>query len=479
MEPPQPPPPPPVEEDPQQPQVPQQPQERQEPQEPQEPANKGTLTGRHLTMMAMGGAVGTGLFVGSAETIRSVGPGALLSYALAGLLVLMVMRMLGEMVVARPMSGSFADYARTALGNWAGFTIGWLYWYAFVAIVAIEAIAGGRILHGWLPGLPAWTLSLLVLTAMAAVNLVSVRCFGNAEFWFSVVKVAAILTFVALGGAYVLGWWPGRHGLDLSGLTADGGFLPHGPGAVLTGTVAVVFAFGGTEIVTLAAAESADPARAVARATRQVVWRIALFFLCSVFLVVAIVPWQQVTAAESPYVAAMETMGIASAGTAMTVIILTALLSVLNSTLYASSRMLSALCTHGDAPRSLLRPNRRGVPARAILLGTLMGYVSVAAQALWPERVFGFLLNSTGAVLVFMYLTIALSHLRLRAHTPPENLTFRMWGFPYLTYLTIAALLAVLVSMLFLESARPQLLMSLGSLAVVLAAYGVHARRGR
>ncbi|MFG2646665.1 amino acid permease [Streptomyces sp. NPDC048436] len=443
--------------------------------QPEPPVAPPALTQRHLTMMAMGGAVGTGLFVGSAETIRAAGPGALLSYALAGLLVLMVMRMLGEMVVARPLAGSFADYARLALGDWAGFTIGWLYWYAFVAIVAIEAIAGGRILHGWLPAAPAWTLSLLVLAVMATVNLVSVRSFGNAELWLSVVKVGAILTFLALGGAYVLGWWPGGDGADLSAVTGD--FLPHGAGAVLTGTVAVVFAFGGTEIVTIAAAESADPARAVARATRQVVWRIALFFLCSVFLVVAIVPWREVRPAHSPYVGAMEVMGIPYAGTVMTVIILTALLSVLNSTLYASSRMLFALCAHGDAPRRLVRTNQRGVPVRAVLLGTSMGCLSVAAQALWPEQVFGFLLNSTGAVLVFMYLTIAVSQLRLRTRTEPARLTFTMWGFPFLTYATIAALLAVLVSMLFLESARPQLLMSLGSLVVVLSAYAVHSRR--
>lgn len=434
---------------------------------------------RHLTMMAMGGAVGTGLFVGSAETIRAAGPGALLSYALAGLLVLMVMRMLGEMVVARPMAGSFADYTRLALGDRAGFTIGWLYWYAFVAIVAIEAITAGRILHGWLPALPSWSLSLLVLTVMAGVNLVSVRSFGNAEFWFSVVKVTAILAFLAVGGAYVLGWWPGAAGATLPGLTVDGGFLPHGAGAVLTGTVAVVFAFGGTEIVTIAAAQSADPGRAVVRATRQVAWRIVLFFLCSVFLVVAIVPWRRVTPGESPYVTAMTEMGIPFAGTAMSAIILIALLSVLNSTLYASSRMLFALCRHGDAPRSLVGLNRRKVPARAILLGTTVGYVSVAAQALWPQEVFGFLLNSTGALLVFMYLAIALSHLRLRARTQrtePHRLTFTMWGFPYLTYVTIAALLAVLVSMLFLDSTRPQLLLSLATLTLTLTAHTARAR---
>ncbi|WP_037881191.1 amino acid permease [Streptomyces sp. NRRL S-378] len=421
--------------------------------------------GRHLTMMAMGGAVGTGLFVGSAETIRAAGPAALVSYALAGLLVLLVMRMLGEMVAARPMAGSFADYARLAFGDWAGFTVGWLYWYAFVAIVAIEAIAGGQIVHGWLPQVPAWTCSLVLLGALTAVNLRSSRSFGTAEFWFALVKIGAIAAFLVLGGAYLLGGGPS--GPVLGNLTAHGGFAPHGFGAVLTATVGVVFAFGGTEIVAVAAAECPDPGRAVARATRQIVWRILVFFLGSVLLVVAIVPWPLISGEESPYVTALDRMGVPFAASAMSMVILTALLSVLGSTLYASSRMLHTLAGHGDAPRWA------AVPRRAVLLGTVVGCGAVVAQALSPGRTFPFLLNSTGAVLVIMYLGIALSQFVLRVRTErtePERLTFRMWGFPHLTLLVVLALSAILCSMLFSGRTRPQLLMSLGSLGVVLVA---------
>ncbi|WP_274912373.1 amino acid permease [Streptomyces sp. WZ-12] len=444
---------------------------------PGQPAPAGReLKQRHLTLMALGGAVGTGLFLGCAQTIRSAGPAAVLSYALAGLLVILVMRMLGEMVVARPMAGSFADYARLALGDWAGFTIGWLYWYAFVAIVAIEAIAGGRIVHGWLPGVPVWAVSVVLLTAMAVVNLCSTGSFGSVEFWLAIVKIGAIVGFLALGTAYVCGFWPGGGSPHLGHFVDHGGFLPNGPGAVLAATVVVVFAFGGTEIVTIAAAESPDPRTAVARATRQVLWRVLVFFLGSIFLVVAIVPWDTVTGTESPYATAMARMGVPFAGTVMTAVILAALLSVLNSTLYASSRMLTTLCRHGEAPRALARTNRRGAPARALLLGTVMGYLSIGAQVLQPERTFGFLLDSTGAVLIFLYVTIAVSQLRLgtRARrTEPHRLTFRMWAHPHLTWLTIAALLAILLSMALFADTRPQLLMSLGSLGVVLLAYGV------
>ncbi|MER6255828.1 amino acid permease [Streptomyces sp. NPDC001584] len=429
---------------------------------------------RHLTMMAMGGAVGTGLFVGSAQSIRAAGPAALVSYALAGLLVLLVMRMLGEMVAARPMAGSFADYARLALGDWAGFTVGWLYWYAFVAI---EAIAGGQIVHAWLPQVPAWVCSLFLLGGLTAVNLRSSRAFGNAEFWFAVVKIGAILAFLALGTAYLLGEGPA--GPPLGNLTAYGGFAPHGFGPVLTATVGVVFAFGGTEIVAVAAAECPDPGRAVARATRQIVWRILVFFLGSVLLVLAIVPWPEITGGESPYVTALTRIGVPFAGTAMSMVILTALLSVLGSTLYASSRMLATLAGHGDAPRWA------AAPRRAVLLGTVAGCGAVAAQAVSPGRAFPFLLNSTGAVLIIMYLGIAVSQFVLRIRTErtertsPEQPAFRMWGFPYLTLLVIAAFSAILCSMLLTAQTRPQLLMSLGSLAVVLVACALTKGRRR
>lgn len=436
---------------------------------------------RHLTMMAMGGAVGTGLFVGSAQTIRAAGPAALVSYALGGLLVLLIMRMLGEMVAARPMSGSFADYARLALGDWAGFTVGWLYWYAFVAIVAIEAIAGGQIVHGLVPRLPAWAAGLVLLAALTAVNLRSSRSYGTAEVWFAAVKIAAIVAFLALGTAYLLGVGPASgpssgtsSGSPLGNLTAYGGFAPHGFGAVLTATVGVVFAFGGTEIVAVAAAECADPGPALARATRRIVWRILLFFLGSILLVVAIVPWPQITGAESPYVTALTRIGVPFAGTAMTMVILTALLSVLGSTLYASSRMLATLAAHRDAPPWAARPRR------AVLLGTVVGCGAVAAQAVSPERTFPFLLNSTGAVLILMYLGIAVSQLVLRVRaerTAPGRPAYRMWGFPYLTLLVVLALSAVLFSMLFTQQTRPQLLMSLGSLAVALVACAL--TRGR
>ncbi|MFC6887310.1 MULTISPECIES: amino acid permease [Actinomadura] len=450
---------------------------------PETDTRTGLRTGlrrRHMTMLAIGGAVGAGLFVGSGAVIRTAGPAAVLSYAAAGLLVLCVLRALGEMVVARPVAGSLAEYARMALGPFAGFTIGWLYWYLYVILVGAEAVAGAAILAEWID-LPQWVLAAALLVVMTAVNLVSVRSFGEFEFWFASIKVAAILVFLVLGALYVLGLWPDAPG-GLSAITDHGGFAPNGVTSVFTAIVAVMFAFGGTEIVTIAAAESSEPGRAVARATGNVLWRVALFYVLSILLVVTILPWNDARVLTSPFVSALDTIGVPAAGTVMQAVILTAVLSVLNSAIYVSSRMLYVLTRDGDAPSGLVRLNGRGVPVRAILLGTVAAWAAVLASYASPDQVFKFLMNSIGVILAFVYLSIMLSQLRLRARLAREDpgaLTYRMWGHPYVALLVIAALLAVLVSMAFMADQRSQLAASLVSLAVVAAAYPLRRHYGR
>jgi GABA permease len=438
------------------------------------------LRRRHMTMLAIGGAVGAGLFVGSGAVINTAGPAAVLSYTVAGLLVLCVLRALGEMVVARPVAGSLAEYARMALGPAAGFVIGWLYWYLYVVLVGAEAVAGAAILAGW-TGWPPWILAAGLLVLMTAVNLASVRSFGEFEFWFASVKVVAIVVFLLLGVLYVLGLWPDAPG-GLGNLTEHGGLAPNGIASIFTAIVAVMFAFGGTEIVTIAAAESREPGRAVARATDNVLVRVALFYVLSIFLVVAILPWNAAQILTSPFVGALDELGIPAAGTIMQAVILTAVLSVLNSAVYVSSRMLYVLTRDGDAPAGLVRLNRRGVPVRAILLGTVAAWGAVVASYVSPDAVFTFLINSIGVTLAFVYLAIAASQLRLRRlleREDPAALTYRMWLHPYLMWLVIAALVVVLVSMAFMSERRTQLLASLLSLAVVAVIYPIRRRYGR
>ncbi|UGT40021.1 amino acid permease [Nocardia yamanashiensis] len=444
---------------------------------------QGLRTGlrrRHMTMLAIGGAIGAGLFVGSGSVIGTAGPAAILSYAAAGLLVLCVMRALGEMVVARPVAGSLAEYSRMALGPFAGFTIGWLYWYLYVILVGAEAVAGAAILSSWID-LPQWVLSAALLIVMTAVNLVSVRSFGEFEFWFASIKVVAIVIFLALGLAWVFGLWPDAES-GFHNLTGHGGFAPNGIAGIFSAIVVVMFAFGGTEIVTVAAAESKEPGQAVARATNNVLWRVGLFYVASIFLVVTILPWNDAQVLKSPFVSALDRMGVPAAGTIMQVVILTAVLSVLNSAIYVSSRMLYVLTRDGDAPAGLVKVNKRGVPARAVLLGTVAAWGAVIASYVSPDQVFTFLVNSIGVVLAFVYVAIMASQLRLRARLrreDPSALTYRMWGYPYLSWAVIIAICAVFIAMARNPDQRNQLIASTVSLLFVAAIYPLRKRFGR
>jgi GABA permease len=424
-----------------------------------------------MTMIALGGIIGAGLFVGSSAVIATTGPGSVVSYLAAGVLVILVMRMLGEMAVANPSVGSFADYTRSALGGLAGFTTGWLYWYFWSIVLAIEAVAGAEILQRWIDA-PTWAMSLVLMALLTATNLLSVRSYGEFEFWFASIKVAAIVAFILVAA----GWLFGIGGGDspgLSNLTAEGGFAPEGVITLLSGVVVVIFAFVGAEIVTIAAAESEQPEEAVAGAVRSVVYRVLLFYVLSVFLLVAVVPWSTVTSGESPFITALDAIGIPGAADVMNAIIVTAVLSCLNSGLYTGSRVLFALARRGDAPKGVLDVNSRGVPVKAILLTTAIGFLSTILAWLSPETVFLFLVNSSGAVALFVYLLIAVAELRMRSRLEreaPERLKVRMWLYPWLTWLSIAAIVVVIGSMALVDGTDSYLIPSFISLGVVVAA---------
>ncbi|MGW6711780.1 amino acid permease [Streptomyces globisporus] len=449
----------------------------QEPGEPDRPDSSGGLQAglknRHLSMIAIGGVIGAGLFVGSSAGIAAAGPAILISYAMVGLMVVLVMRMLGEMAAARPSSGSFSAYADQALGRWAGFSIGWLYWFFWVVVLAVEATAGAAILENWIPGVPQWAWALIVMVVLTATNLVSVGSYGEFEFWFAGIKVVAIAAFVVVGFVAVFGLLPGSDnpGAGLAHLTDSGGFFPEGPGAILTGVLMVVFSFMGSEIVTLAAGESSDPQRAVSKATNSVIWRIAVFYLGSIFVVLTLLPWNDPSIQEKgSYVAALDSIGIPQAGNVMDFIVLTAVLSCLNSGLYTASRMAFSLGERGDAPKSFAKVNRRGVPQAAILSSVVFGFVAVFFNYQWPDTVFQFLLNSSGAVALFVWLVICFTQLRMRGiilRETPGKLVVRMWLFPYLTWATIAAISFILVYMLTDDTAREQVVLSLLVAALV------------
>ncbi|MHB1203934.1 MAG: amino acid permease [Rhodospirillaceae bacterium] len=434
------------------------------------------LKPRHVAMIALGGIIGAGLFVGSSAGIAAVGPGILVSYFLAGAMILLVMRMLGEMAVANPGLGGFTEYARLGLGDWAGYVTGWLYWFFWVVVVAVEAIAAAGVLEP-MTGLPVWQTGLGLLIAMTITNLWSARTYGEFEFWFASIKVGAILAFVLTAAAYLFGSPPAAG--TFANLTGHGGFAPFGIPAILAGVTTVIFSLVGAEAATIAAAESEEPGRIVARMTTQLVVRVTLFYLLSLFLIVCIVPWRDIVPGQSPFVAALNVIGIPGASTLMSFLVLTAVLSCLNSGIYVTSRTLFVLAARGDAPAQLVALNARRVPARAILLGMVFGYLGVIASVISPQVVFAFLINASGAVMLFIYIIIAVAQIRTRRRleqTDPARLQVKMWLFPWLSYAVIAGIAGVLIAMALTASLASQLYMSLLALGVVLTGYFIRAR---
>ncbi|WUW58747.1 amino acid permease [Streptomyces sp. NBC_01456] len=433
-------------------------------------------------MLGLGGVIGAGLFVGSGAGIAVAGPGIVLSYLIAGALAMLVMRMLGEMSAAMPASGAFSVHAERALGRWAGFSVGWLYWFLLVVVLAVEATGAAQIAHGWVPAVPQWGWVLLFMVVFTTANLSAVKNFGEFEFWFAALKVTAIVLFLGLSLLAVFGVLPDTEPAGLTHLTGHGGLLPHGWGGVVSGVLAVVFAFGGLEVVTIAAAESDDPARAVGRAVRSAVWRILFFYVGSMVVIVTLLPWSSMQPGKSPYVAVLDSIGVPGAGQIMNIVVFVALLSALNANLYGSSRMVFSLAERGEAPRALLKVSGGGVPRRAVLASVAFGFLSVLLNLQWPDSVFLYMLNAVGAVLLFVWGLVAVSQLRLRPRLEreaPGKLALRMWAFPYLTWAALAAMGAVLVLMLTDDTARPQLLWSAGATGAVLLVAGLRALRER
>jgi len=437
------------------------------------------LRTRHVEMIAIGGIIGAGLFAGSGAAIAAIGPASLISYGLAGILVMLVMRMLGEIAANQPHQGSFVDYIRLALGQKAGFISGWLYWYVWVIVIAIEAIIGAQLLSAWIP-LPADWLGCALLAVLTGVNIASTRSFGELEFLLSSVKVAAILVFVVILGSHVLGVAGPAIGID--NLFVHGGFAPKGGLAILTGVTTVIFSMIGAEIVTVAASESPDPARVIGSMTSRLIVRVALFYILSVGLILCVVPWSAIVPGTSPFATALAALDIPGAATVMNAVILVAVLSALNSGIYVTSRILYRLSTFGEAPQFLVKTGRRHVPVGAVLVSTLFAYGALIASIASPGVVFVFLVNASGALSLMLYGLIGISQIRLRRQMDARGAlcALPMWLFPGLSYFTIAAILTVLGSMLFAPDLASQLYTSLLALVVAGVAcllHGLSAKR--
>ncbi|REG81302.1 amino acid permease [Marinomonas pollencensis] len=437
------------------------------------------LTNRQVSMISIAGIIGAGLFVGSASAIATTGPAIIISYALTGLLVLLVMRMLGEMAVANPDSGSFSTYAARAIGPWAGFTVGWLYWWFWVLVIPVEAIAGANILHAWFHSITSWEFAIGIMVILTLSNLWDVKSFGEFEFWFALVKVLAIIAFIVAGGLAIFGVWPLANVSGIASLYSHGGFMPNGFGAVLAGVLITVFSFFGAEIVTIAAAESENPQAKIRQATKLVIYRIALFYLLSIFVVVSLVAWNDPALKQGTFQFVLTALNVPHAKLLMDIVVLTAVCSCMNSGLYTASRMFYSLARRGDAPAIATKLSSRGVPRLAVIFSTIAGFAGCFANYVFPDKVFSFLLSTTGAIALVVYLVIAVSQLRMRSSMEQQGhtLEFKMWLFPGLTWLTIGVILAVLGYMCLSVEYRPETFATFGVTGVMLVCSVIVSRK--
>jgi GABA permease len=438
------------------------------------------LKQRHVTMLSIAGVIGAGLFVFSGHAIAQAGPAVLVAYIVTGALVVLVMRMLGEMAVASPDTGSFSTYADRAIGRWAGFSIGWLYWWFWVLAIPLEAIAAANILHAWIPSVDTWVFASSVILVLTCSNFFGVASYGEFEFWFGLLKIIAIIAFIALCGAALMGLLPGREASGIGQLISqNGGFAPNGPGAIVGAILTTMFSFIGAEVVTIAAAESNNPARQITRATRSVVWRICVFYLLSIAMILSVVAWNDPRLPEvGSFQRVLEILQIPHAKQLMDVVVLLAVTSCMNSQVYTGSRMLYSLARRGDAPRFLGRTSAAGVPRAAVASTTVLGVVATFINYFAPEHVFAFLLATSGAVALLVYLVIAVSQLCMRKKlgSTGQPLDFKMWCFPWLTWAVILFIVGALVSMLFIPAYRSEVIAT-GLLTVVIICLGLMTSR--
>ncbi len=409
---------------------------------------KRGLKNRHLQMIALGGAIGTGLFYGSTSTIALAGPSVMLAYLMGGIVIFFIMRMLGEMAVDEPVSGSFSYYASKYWGAFPGFLSGWNYWFNYVLVSMAELTAVGIYMNFWFPGLPQWLSALVCLVAITALNLVNVKAYGEAEFWMAIIKIAAIVSMILLGlGLLFSSGTPFPR--NFSNLWENGGFLPHGVWGLAEATAVVMFSFGGIELIGITAGEAEDPDRSIPRAINQVIWRILLFYVGTMVVLMALWPWNQVGTEASPFVQIFSDVGVPAAAHLLNFVVLTAAVSVYNSAIYSNSRMLYGLAKSGEAPSFFLKLSDRGVPVRGILVSSGITLIVVALNYFLAGHIFLYLMMIATCAAVISWVTICVTHLLFRRRCAAEGrgTKFRSPLYPWTNLISLAFLAGVIFFM--------------------------------
>ncbi|MCL5767874.1 MULTISPECIES: amino acid permease [unclassified Acinetobacter] len=409
------------------------------------------LKNRHIQLIAMGGAIGTGLFLGSAQVIQSAGPSIILGYAIGGLIAFLIMRQLGEMIVEEPVAGSFSHFAYQYWGKFPGFLSGWNYWVLYILVAMSELTAVAKYINYWWPHIAAWQSVLFFFVIITAINLTNVKLYGESEFWLAIIKVTAVVAMI-LFGLFLLFTADANSTASFSNLWSHGGFFPNGFDGLFYMLAFIMFAFGGIELIGMAAAEANDPKKTIPKAINQVVVRILVFYVGSLAILLSLVPWNQLDLGgldKSPFVMIFSQMGIGWAAHLLNFIILTAALSVYNSGMFANSRMLFGLAQQGNAPKVFAKVNKQGVPIPAVLLSALLIFGCVLLNYFVPEDALGHLMYVVVGALVLNWAMISLTHLKFKAMVKEKNLktSFPALWSPISNYLVLVFIAVVLYIM--------------------------------
>ncbi|WP_313174399.1 amino acid permease [Massilia sp.] len=446
--------------------------------EPTQQLTRG-LKGRHIQLIALGGAIGTGLFLGIAQTIQMAGPSVLLGYAVAGLFAFLIMRQLGEMVVAEPVAGSVSYFADKYGGHMAGFVTGWNYWMMYILVSMAELSAVGVYVQYWWPEIPTWVSALACFAVINSFSLLNVRAFGELEFWFAVIKVVAVIGMILFGGYLLVSGTAGPEA-GVANLWRHGGFFPNGVGGLVMAMAVIMFSFGGLELIGITAAEAANPEKTIPRATNQALYRVLIFYVGALFILLSLFPWQKVVSGGSPFVLIFAALNSNAVATILNVVVLTAALSVYNSGVYANTRMLYGLAVQGNAPGVLKKLTASGVPLAALGVSAAATLVCVVVNYLMPGEAFGLMMGLSVSGLIINWATISLVHLRFRrtrAANGQGATVFPSPVHPLSNWLCLAFLAGVLVVMYMTPGLRTSVYMIPAWLLLLCAGYALRQRR--
>ncbi|KAA8694922.1 amino acid permease [Pseudomonas proteolytica] len=448
---------------------------------------KRGLKNRHIQLIALGGAIGTGLFLGSAGVLKSAGPSMILGYAIAGFIAFLIMRQLGEMIVEEPVAGSFSHFAHKYWGGYAGFLAGWNYWVLYVLVGMAELTAVGKYIQFWWPEIPTWVSAVVFFIAVNLINTLNVKFFGETEFWFAIIKVVAIIGMIVLG-CYLLFSGTGGPQASISNLWDHGGFFPNGGMGLLMAMAFIMFSFGGLELVGITAAEASEPRKVIPKAINQVVYRILIFYVGALTVLLSLYPWDQLLQtlgasgdaySASPFVQIFSLIGNDTAAHILNFVVLTAALSVYNSGVYCNSRMLFGLAEQGDAPKALMKLNKQGVPLRALGISALVTLLCVVINYVAPKDALVLLFALVVASLMINWALISLTHIKFRKAMGEQGVvpSFKTFWFPFSNYLCLAFMLVIVGVMLAIPDMRPSVYAMPVWVGILFLAYWLRSRK--